>query len=164
METTTPAPALLPPTTAPQPTPPQPSKSPMKTVGIFSLSIGIIVLGVMLYNSKQENQKYQLLTVINQAENRVLKDEIRSLERAADSKPSYEDGYKEALIRAGRPTNPGAYQDGYEAAMKIIDNGGYAEGYHAAIKQFGYQPNKSVAFIIDEPKKDAPKTINVIGK
>ena len=124
--------------------------------GYLLLSAIIVGLVYYAYTGKQENQRLQLLNIINQAENRVLKTEIHALEQNA--KPSYEDGYKDALIKAGRPTAPGAYQDGYEAAMKIVGEGGYAEGYHAAIKQFNYQPNKNVVFLVDEPKKEVVPT------
>ena len=130
----------------------------------FLVLVGVIIaLGVFIYNAKQENQRLQLLTIINQAENRVLKSEIHSLERAAETRPTYEDGYKEALLRAGRPNYPGAYQDGYEAALKVVGDGSYSEGYHTAIRQFGYQPAKNVAFLVDELKKE-PKTIDASGK
>lgn len=135
--------------------PHQPEKFPLKTFGILTFWV-VVSLGTLsvYYNLKQENQKLQLLTIINQAENRVLKAEIHSLE----GKPSYEEGYKEALLKAGRPNSPGAYQDGYEAALKIIGDGGYVEGYHTAIKQFGYQPAKNVAFLVDEPTKSVTPT------
>lgn len=138
--------------------PQQPQQFPFKTIGIIMLWAAILASLSVYYNLKQENQKLQFLTIINQAENRVLKTEIRSLE----GKPSYEEGYKEAykeaLIKAGRPNAPGAYQDGYEAALKIIGDGGYSEGYHAAIKQFGYQSAKNVAFLVDEPIKSVAPT------
>lgn len=164
---TTPAP-LETPAIVPQPQPSQPTtKFPINTYGFLGLGAIIIAIGLVAYNGRQENQRLQFLTIINHAENRVLKAEIHSLERAAETKPSYEDGYKEALVRAGRPNNPGAYQDGYEAAIKVVGDGGYATGYHTAIKQFGYQPNKSLAILIDEPtsiKKDQSKTINANDK
>lgn len=162
METTPTTPTV--PASIPTPEPVKSTKSIKSMLGFLVLVGVIIALGVFIYNVKQENQRLQLLTIINQAENRVLKSEIHSLERAAETKPTYEDGYKEALLRAGRPNHPGAYQDGYEAALKVVGDGSYSEGYHTAIRQFGYQPAKDVAFLVNEPtKKEQPKTINASG-
>lgn len=156
-------------TTTPTPAPaskPDSSAKPIKSmIGLSIMAIIAIALGIYAYNERQENQRLQFLTIINQAENRVLKAEVHSLERANEGKPTYEDGYKEALLRAGRPNGPGAYQDGYEAALKVVGDGSYSEGYHTAIRQFGYQPAKNVAYLVDEPtKKEQPKTINASDK
>ena len=73
----------------------------------------------------------------------LLDDEIAELR----TKPSYEEGYRDAVIRAGAPENASAYKDGYDAAILAVGDGGYADGYHAAIKQFGFpaRPNQAMA-------------------
>ncbi len=73
----------------------------------------------------------------------LLDDEIAELR----SKPSYEEGYRDAVSRAGAPENASAYKDGYDAAILAVGDGGYADGYHAAIKQFGFpaRPNQAMA-------------------
>jgi hypothetical protein len=73
----------------------------------------------------------------------LLNDEISELR----SRPTYEDGYRDAVIRAGAPENASTYKDGYEAALLVVGDATYAEGYHAAIKQFGFpaRPNQAIA-------------------
>ncbi len=73
----------------------------------------------------------------------LLDDEISELR----SKPTYEEGYRDAVIRAGAPENASAYKDGYDAALIAVGDASYAEGYHAAIKQFGFpaRPNQAIA-------------------
>lgn len=123
-------------------------------IGAFS----ILLAGVMAYQAwiaQQENHRLKFLNTVFSAENNILKDEIRSFE----AKPTYDQGYKDALIRVGGPQNPGAYQDGWDDAFKVVDEGGYAEGYHAAIQQFGYEKNTNQKrWLIPEiPQIDKPK-------
>lgn len=105
---------------------------------------------------RSENQRLQLVNSIYHAEHRILKDEIYEYEQ----KPTYENGYKDALIRVGGPNTPSAYQDGWDDAMKVVAEGGYANGYHAAIQQFGYQKPDASRWLIAEANivKDVPKT------
>jgi hypothetical protein len=110
--------------------------------GWYSLAIcctAFLVSGYQLYKYSSENQQLILSNVIYRAEHRLLKDEISELER----KPTYEQGYKDALIRSGGPQNSGNYQDGWDDAMKVAGEGHYSDGYHAAIQQFGYQKPKT---------------------
>lgn len=109
---------------------------------LVSLVLSTIVLGYNAYKASQENQKLSIKNLIYEAETRILKDEIKDYV----SKPTYEDGYKTALIKMGGPQNPGAYQDGWDDAYKVFctENGnGYSVGYHTAIEQFGYTMAKS---------------------
>lgn len=78
----------------------------------------------------------------------LLNDEISELR----SKLTYEDGYRDAVIRAGAPENASTYKDGYEAALLVVGDATYAEGYHAAIKQFGFpaRPNQAIAKVRKE--------------
>ena len=101
--------------------------------GISALCIGTMTL--YTWNIQTENQRLVLVNSIYNAEHRILKEELADLL----AKPTYEQGYKTALIRVGGPQNPGAYQDGWDDAAKIFNNkNSYADGYHAAVEQFGY--------------------------
>ena len=116
--------------------------------GISALCVGGMVWHT--WNIQKENQRLSMLNSIYEAEHRILKDEIYEF----STKPTYEEGYKAALIRLGGPQVPGAYQDGWDDALKIYgENGGYAEGYHAAIAQFGYTKNTAMTrWLVPEPK------------
>lgn len=129
-------------------------KSAWVTAGICG--VAFCVSGFQYIQTRQENNRLQLVNSIYQAEHRILKDEIRE----QDQKPSYDQGYKDALIRIGGPNQPGAYQDGWDAAMKITGEGGYANGYHAAIQQFGYQKPDTSRYLIalSEVRQEKPKS------
>lgn len=154
-DTTTPA-------TTPTPVPQtqEASKSGHMTLAIITVSV--ICCGVLAYNAwtvQKENQKLGLQNVIYQAEHRILKDEIYQKERALADRPTYEQGYKDALVRVGGPQTPGAYQDGWDDALKIYGTeNGYADGYHAAIKQFGYTKTTAMSrWLAPEPKISSEK-------
>lgn len=111
----------------------------MKTIFPWFVTVGSLVLsmfmGYQTWSTQQENYRLQFLTDVSVAEHRILKDEIQEL----SYRPTYEQGYKDAIVRLGGPQNSGAYQDGWDDAFKIFgDQSGYAEGYHTAIQQFGY--------------------------
>ena len=104
----------------------------------FLATAGLAVGGFSAYkhwDAEAENHRLNLVNSILTLERNILKDEISQLE----NKPSYEEGFNDAIIRMGGPQTPGSYSDGWDAAIKVIGDGGYADGYHAAIKQFGYQ-------------------------
>ena len=120
----------------------------MKIAWIIAGISTALCVGLM-YNTwlvQKENQRLSFLNWTYQAEHRIIKDEIYVLEHKA----TYEDGYKEAIFKMGTPQNPGAYQDGWEAAMKIVGDGSYATGYHAAVQQFGYKDAKY--YLVSYPK------------
>ena len=69
------------------------------------VTFSILLAGVMAYQAwiaQQENHRLKFLNTVFSAENNILKDEIRSFE----AKPTYDQGYKDALIRVGGPQNP----------------------------------------------------------
>jgi hypothetical protein len=105
------------------------------------------------YTKNHENQKLALSNVIYVAENRILKDEVTSLER----KPTYEDGCRDTIIKMGGPQHPGAYMDGWNAAILTLDTKSYADGYHNAIQQFGYQKTNNARWLIEEPYNTTPR-------
>lgn len=126
----------------------------MSTKLAWSISgVTLALCGFLAYNTytvQRDNQRLSLINSINQAEYRILKDEIASLER----QPKYDEGYKAAIIRMGGPQTPGAYQDGWDDAMKVIGaESNYADGYHAAIQQFGYTKTAGMTrWLAPEPK------------
>ena len=117
-------------------------------ISTFALTV---VSAGLLYETwfvQRENHKLSFMNWTYQAEHRLLKDEIRELEQ----KPTYENGYKDALIKMGGPQNPGPFQDGWEAAMKVVGYGSYTTGYHTAIQQFGYRDSKY--YLVSAPTKE----------
>lgn len=122
---------------------------------IFLTGLAFVVIGYQMWSTQQESHRLKFLNTIYSAENSLLKDEIKSYE----SKPSYEQGYKDALIRVGGPQTVGAYADGWDDAFKLFgEENDYAEGYHAAIQQFGYtkSANQKRWLIPDMPQTDDP--------
>jgi len=120
-------------------------------VGISALCVGSMTWHA--WSVQKENQRLSLVNYIYVAEHRILKDEISELA----SKPTYDQGYKDALIRIGGPQVPGAYQDGWDDAQKLCGaENNYADGYHAAIQQFGYTKTTTMArWLVPEPKDKA---------
>ena len=90
--------------------------------------------------SKNFSEARGLLYETEASRSRLLQDDLYEI----SSKPTYQEGYRDAVIRAGTPTHSGAYRDGYYAAFLALGDTSYADGYHAAILQFGY------------PKTDVP--------
>lgn len=93
-----------------------------------------------LRSSKNISEARGLLYETEGARARLLQDDLYEI----SFKPTYQEGYRDAVIRAGTPTHSGAYKDGYYAAFLALGDSNYADGYHAAILQFGY------------PKTDVP--------
>lgn len=112
----------------------------------------VFILSYEMYRISILNQVLSLDNVITKAENRILKDEVTELDR----RPTYENGYKDALIRKGGPNDKGDYQNGWEDAMKLVTKDStYADGYHQAIQQYGYQ--KTSEYLVSEPMQSASK-------
>lgn len=135
----------------------------MKTPWIIAGIAGICtcISGYGFYERNQSNQRLAINNIIYIAENRILKEEISSLER----KPTYEEGSRDSILKMGGPQIPGAYRDGWDAAILTFDTNGYADGYHAAIRQFGYAKTNPRWLIAENeglPKfvieKEDPKT------
>lgn len=98
---------------------------------------------IVYFNSRQS-----MMSELYRAESRILRDELNEMKY----KPTYENGYSDAIIKMGVPTNPTSYTDGFMAAAKIYQNANYADGYHNAIKQFGYAniPNANTSLPNDD--------------
>lgn len=108
---------------------------PVKRTPIISLVILVLLFGAYGANSYLEINRLKLKVVLFERESALLRDEIKSL----DNKPSYDQGYTDAVIRMGVPKpGSGAFAEGYYAALKTLGNSSYAQGYHNAIAQFGY--------------------------
>jgi len=121
----------------------------MKTPWIIT-AIAVIGCGITSYGyyaKNQDNQKLAIGNIIYVAENRLLKEEVNTLER----KPSYEEGCRDTILKMGGPQTPGAYMDGWNAAILTLDTRNYADGYHAAIQQFGYVKTNGNRWIVDPP-------------
>lgn len=95
----------------------------------------VVLCTYMGHTIINESNRFALMRDIYHAENRVLKDELYT-ER---TKPTYENGYRDAIIRAGFPSGSGSYKDGFDAARKLYGDGSWATGYHTAIEQFGWK-------------------------
>ena len=107
------------------------------------------VMSYMTYTAQRENQRLHLANILYDLEHRLYKDEIKEWEQ----KPSYEQGYKDAIIRVGGPQTPSAYQDGWDDAMKVIGTqSNYADGYHAAVQQFGYSKTQLCRWLAPIPE------------
>jgi len=89
---------------------------------------------------------------------RIQQEQIEDLARQvveAKQKPSYQDGYRDAIVRMGGPQTPGAYQDGWDDALKTVNYEGYADGYHTAIKQFGYAKTSNMTrWLVPDPSAE----------
>lgn len=115
------------------------------------------IFAYKIWDLKQENHRINILNSIYNAERRILKDDISELEK----KPTYDQGFKDALIRVGGPQSDGLYRDGWEDAAKLFCDASYTEGYHNAIQQFGYtQPKGTVKWLVPQSEKPVLTTNN----
>lgn len=114
----------------------------------MSVFLFVSFIAYNYYAFSMQETKNKIEVAILEAENRILRDEVSELSR----KPTYDQGFNDAIIKMGSPQNPGSYKDGWDAALKTLD-GSYQEGYHTAIQQFGYFENESVKFLV-------PKNLN----
>lgn len=127
----------------------------MKTAFGFTL-VGSIILAYNNWNLQTENHRLSLVNSIYNAEHRILKEDISDLEK----KPTYDQGFKDALIRVGGPQSDGLYRDGWDDASKFFCDASYSEGYHNAIQQFGYtQPKGTTKWLAPEQVPEQDKSI-----
>ena len=101
-------------------------------IGIGILTVANVVGAFINVNY---NQELKLKNVLFEAECRVLAGEVRQMAHTASTAQTYEEGYRDALIRMGGEAK-GTYADGYAAATTLYRSANYADGYHAAIGQF----------------------------
>lgn len=95
------------------------------------------------YDARSANLQSQILKF----ENSLMANEIGFIQ----SSPSYNDGYRDAIIKMGGPQSPGSFQDGWDSALKVAGMASYAEGYHTAIKQFSFTKEGHARWMVAEP-------------
>ena len=95
------------------------------------------------YDARSANLYSQILKF----ENSLMANEIGSLQ----SSPSYNDGYRDAIVKMGGPQSPGSFQDGWDSALKVMGTASYADGYHTAIKQFNFTKEGHARWMVSEP-------------
>ena len=113
---------------------------------------GMLIWGAVIH--RKAESEYRILQdslLIERGRSALLQDELAELSR----RPTYEQGYRDAIIRAGTPEAPGNYKDGYYAGFLAVGDGGYADGYHAALEQFGNKEN---------PRAKLPNAVSMGGK
>jgi hypothetical protein len=106
----------------------------------------IFFLFVDAYRTRHEITNLKMLGDTESQRSKLLSDELNEIKYDYLMKPTYNEGYRDAIIRMGTPTQPGSYRDGYYAAFLALGNSGYSDGYHAAIAQYGF------------PKSEVPPT------
>lgn len=93
-----------------------------------------------------ESRQYRMQASALAYDNNMLIGEINLIER----QPNYNDGYRDAIIKMGGPQGPGSFQDGWDAAVRVIGDASYTNGYHTAVKQFGYTKEGSTRWLVEE--------------
>ena len=131
-------------------------------VKLFSLVFGVvslIVAGFFAYDAIGTRQSLALSQNAIQNEeirSRFLADEISSLQHKLATRPTYLDGFRDAVLRAGVPNGTGSYKDGFYAAFLMLGNNSYLEGYNASRQQQGLNPI-SIPLQNKESKDESPK-------
>ena len=100
--------------------------------------IAIFFLGFDAYNTRHNIENLKIINYAELERSKLLTDELNEIKYECLTKPTYNEGYRDAIIRIGTPTQAGAYRDGYYAAFLTIGSASYADGYHAAISQYGF--------------------------
>ncbi len=127
----------------------------------LSIALSIICVGLFAYSIHTYNENYRLKLV-----NYLSREEIRLLTYEKDElekRPTYEDGYKSALIKTGGPQGGGAYNEGWDDAQKVYMSEGYTTGYHNCLVQFGYQKPNTTRYLAPEPKNNKEDTTAKVG-
>ncbi len=112
------------------------------SLGLAVFFIGAAYISYKEYDAREIRNQISILKY----ENSMLLGEINILE----SKPNYNDGYRDAIIKIGGPQSPGSFQDGWDAAIKVLGDNSYSLGYHTAIKQFGYTKEGNTRWLVEE--------------
>jgi len=112
------------------------------TSSIFGFSgfFATVVSLFFVYDAYNINQRYEMKELALDSErsrNAGLNDEITSLRYKLQDRPTYLDGYRDAILRAGVPNMPGSYRDGFYAAFTMMGEGSFLDGMNVARAQFG---------------------------
>lgn len=127
-----------------------------------ALFAALSVSGVQYFKNDERKSKDEFKANLSETEIRLLQQEL-ALERSKLAeermKPCFDDGYRSCILHMGGAQQTGSYKDGFDAAVKMLENRNYADGYHAAIEQFGYQSKgkEIVPKPEPEPKKSETK-------
>lgn len=108
-------------------------KNGLFAIGSILIAMGLVFSTVGYINLLNENARLTMDDSIRQHQLNLLQDQLREYEFKISSAPTYNQGYKDALVKI----QFGTYKDGYEAAQTVYQTGSYENGYHNAIEQFG---------------------------
>ena len=118
----------------------------MKNSSLIFLACSTLVLGLLYIEKRWDYRRLEASHFLQTQQVELLRDECNEYEFQLTNSPTYEQGYRDALLKR----SAGNYSDGYKDARMVYDREDkYAQGYHAAIEQFGYQVPKQV----EEDKK-----------
>jgi hypothetical protein len=117
----------------------------MCAIGVTVLAVGtsVVTIGYVLSNQHILNQKLILAEnkiFLSDKSNQLLEEEVNDLQYSISTAKTYEEGYRDALVRLNNP-KMGTFDEGYEAAKTVYGKGAYTDGYHAAIEQLSYASN-----------------------
>lgn len=119
--------------------------------GVFGFSgfFATLVSLYFVYDAYNVHQRFEMKELSLQAERSRsvnLYDEVSALRYKLSDRPTYLDGYRDAILRAGVPNSPGSYKDGFYAAFTMMGEGSFLDGMNVARAQFGLPqillPNK----------------------
>jgi len=130
----------------------------MKKLMIASVILSVACAGLLFLRGIESTQT-KTMEKLSAKQIDLLKDQLREYEFKLTTARTYEDGYRDAVIRAGG----GSYGDGFNAAKSIYENENYADGYHNAIAQFGYCPVKNILPSIESKENDI-ETVKATNK
>lgn len=100
----------------------------------YTSSVSCAILVLLFGASRIENAGLKQLNLLQDRQIELMRDECREYQFKITTTPTYEDGYRAALLKRDK----GSYADGFGDAKMVFDNSNnYAVGYHAAISQFG---------------------------
>lgn len=110
--------------------------------GLFGFSGFIATLFSLffVYDAYNIHQRFEMKELALQTERSRasnLNDEVLSLRYKLSDRPTYLEGYRDAILRAGVPNSPGSYRDGFYAAFTMMGEGAFLDGMNVARAQFG---------------------------
>lgn len=108
----------------------------MKTFAAFT-TVTVLVLSFLYVKLSFETERIKTVLAIEAKQNVLLQNLCRDYEYKISITKTYDDGYRDALVKMSNPTS-GNFQEGFEAAKLVYGSGSYTEGYHNAVAQFGY--------------------------
>lgn len=128
-----------------------------------------IIAGLTLCCVKQDREidRLRAVVAVSEKQHAFMQERFSDLEFKAMTAKTFEDGYREALLKS----TTGTYADGYEAAQIVYGSSSYEDGYHNAISQFGYCPAKTGTYKAPEDEQhvtdnnaDKKKTTSFVEK